>query len=275
MTIAHVHSAPRVPRKVNGDLAVVPKRQARRQRSLPPRWSQNRSKGSSRGIQNLSFNRSFDSLHGSSHDGPRTAYEFMEAEMNSRPSRAAVIDLDMNDKRESRDNSDEDEDGETSWAPTGIFAVFIVTLWTAVLKLIDSIDRNGPVKCSEGEEVRLWICAGCLSLVFCLGEITWKKKSLIKASFGTILVFTYMMLGHAEPLSCRLGEAKLSEIGKWQAAMNFFFAALLGTRVYQEIAESIRQRRKKRKGKKERRENGMQEEWSDDDQSSVMRVYRV
>lgn len=274
MTIAHVHSAPRVYRKVNGDLAAVTKRQARRQRSLPPRWSQSRNMGSSRGIDNLSFNRSFDSFHGNSNGGPRTAYDFMEAEINSKPKRAALIDVDMNDRREWRDNGEEDDD-DTSWAPSGIFAVFIVTLWTAVLKLIDSIDENGPVKCSEGEEVRLWICAGCLSLVFGLAEITWKRKSLVKALFGTILVFTYMMLGHAEPLTCRLGEAKLPEIGKWQAAMNFFFAALLGTRVYQEIADSIRQKKKKRKAKKQRRENGMQQDWSDEEQSSVMRVYRV
>jgi hypothetical protein len=220
------------------------------------------------------MNRGFESFQGEAgQGGARTAYDFMDVTGTKvgKSKRVAIIDVETNEREETVDNDETDNDA--SWAPTGIFAAFSITLWTAVLKLIDSIDQNGPVICSEGEEVRLWICAGCLSLIFCLAEIMWKSKGLTKALFGTVLVFTYMMLGHTEPLSCRLGEAKLNEIGKWQAAMNFFFAALLGTRVYQEIVESIQQKKKKR-GRKQRREKRTDEESSDEDESG-MRVYRV
>lgn len=268
VTAMNVHNVPRVYRKLNGDLQPLENRAPRRQRSLPPSWNQNGYVIPTR-MDNIPMNRSLDSFQ--AHGSNRTAYEFMDASRRKQKNdrRVVIGDLEIDDSDE-RNSEDTDMD-DASWAPTGIFAVFIITLWTAVLKLIDSIDDNGPVVCSEGEEVRLWICSGCLSLVFFLAEIIWKNKNFTKALFGAVLIFSYMMLGHAEPLTCRLGEKKLNEINKWQAAMNFFFAAVLGTKVYQEIAQAIRQKRKK--GKKQKRKRN--DDDSSDDDESVMKVYRV
>ncbi|KAK3752708.1 hypothetical protein QZH41_006618 [Actinostola sp. cb2023] len=216
------------------------------------------------------MNRSFQSFRAHGHENDRTAYEFMEAsrQQGRKDRSVAIRDMEIDERDSEADDNDMDD---VPWAPTGIFAVFVITLWTAVLKLIDSIDNNGPVVCSEGEEVRLWICSGCLSLIFFLAEIVWKGKNFTKALFGAVLVFAYMMLGHTEPLTCRLGQAKLNEINKWQAAMNFFFGALLGTKVYQEIAEAIRLKRKS-KGKKQRRKRKADD--SSDEDESVMRILK-
>lgn len=270
VTAMNVHNAPRVYRKLNGDIQALDKR-PRRQRSLPPKWNQNGYIIPTTRIDNISMNRSLDSFQG--HGNSRTAYEFMDASRRQQRNDRRVVIEDIEIKESDNHNSDDDAMDDAPWAPTGIFAVFIITLWTAVLKLVDSIDDNGPVVCSEGEEVRLWICSGCLSLVFFLAEIVWKEKNFSKALFGAVLVFSYMMLGHAEPLTCRLGEGKLNEINKWQAAMNFFFAAVLGAQVYLEIAQAIRQKRKfkEKKQKRKRKEEGD----SSDEDESVMRVYRV
>lgn len=275
----NVHNAPRVYRKINDEMGMHPldrRQRPGRQRtsSLPQSspWKQNGYVIPSTRIDNLPMNRSLEGFQQHGNGNSRTAYEFMEAarqqQRNDRRVAIRGLEIEEPDENSEENNHDSDNMDDASWAPTGIFAVFIITLWTAVLKLIDSIEDNGPVVCSEGEEVRLWICSGCLSLVFFLGEIIWKGKNFSKALFGAILVFSYMMLGHAEPLTCRLGEAKLNEINKWQAAMNFFFAALLGTKVYQEIAKVIRQKRRKRKRKRK-------DDDSSDEDESVMRVYRV
>ncbi|XP_032238226.2 uncharacterized protein LOC116618530 [Nematostella vectensis] len=279
VTTAHVHTAPRLYRKLNGDVH-PPSRRVRRQRSLPP---ETRHSGISYAGRRRGMHKSLESIPAPSHSGVRNAYEFMDAsrfaEINRRPpshKEPKSKQVDIMDISEKLDGvTDNDVTEHTSWSPTGIYAVFVITLWTAVLKLMDSIDKNGPLMCSEGEEVRQWICSGCLSGLYFLAEVFWKRKGVTKALFGTVLVFAYMIVGHAEPLSCRLGADKVDEISKWQAATNFFFGAILGAWVYQDIARSVRNRRQDTAADKRRRRGKDEEDESSGDDFEAMRVYRI
>lgn len=262
LTTANVHATPRRHKKLNGNITTARRpSQNRTRRATVPKmvsYGDSLSEGDGAG-----FLRTLDSIP--AHSGSRSAYDFAEASRStitrSKPKLRQLdfreIDLDVSEDLE----ESEDQVDEKSWLPTGIYAVFLVTLWTAVLRLIDSVEGNGPMACSEGEETRLWICAASFSLVQGLAEAFWQRKNLLKVIFSMSCLFGYFIISHIQPLSCRLGEDKVTEISKWQSAINFFVSALLGVRIYRHTLESTQERKMTRERKKPRR----QSEDSDDE----------
>ena len=254
LTTANVHTTPRRHKKLNGNLTTARRpAQNRTRRGAVPKtvsYGDSLSEGDGAG-----FLRTLDSIP--AHSGSRSAYDFAEANRHiiSKPKPKLrqldfkEIDLDMTDELEALD----DRTDEKSWLPTGIYAVFLVTLWTAVLRLIDSVEGNGAVTCSEGEETRLWVCAASFSLVQGLAEAFWQRKNLLKVIFSMSCLFGYFIISHIQPLSCRLGEDKVTEISKWQSAINFFVSALLGVRIYRHTLESIQEQKMIKERKKRRR----------------------
>jgi len=254
LTTANVHTTPRRHKKLNGKLTTARRpAQNRTRRGAVPKtvsYGDSLSEGDGAG-----FLRTLDSIP--AHSGSRSAYDFAEANRHTiakpKPKLRQLdfkdIDLDMTDELEVLD----DRTDEKSWLPTGIYAVFLVTLWTAVLRLIDSVEGNGAVTCSEGEETRLWVCAASFSLVQGLAEAFWQRKNLLKVIFSMTCLFGYFIISHIQPLSCRLGEDKVTEISKWQSAINFFVSALLGVRIYRHTLESIQEQKMIRERKKRRR----------------------
>ena len=197
------------------------------------------------------------------HSSSRSAYDFAEANKSnqnkpkwkSRQADFLDIKLDVNDEEDTKDEPDADK----PWFPTGIYAVFLITLWTAVVRLVDSVEESGPVACTAGEETRLWICAASFSLMQGLAEAFWQRKNLLKVIFSMSCLFGYFIISHIQPLSCRIGEDKVTEITKWQSAVNLFVSALLGIRIYRYIQESIQER----KSRKEMRKRPNEREESD------------
>lgn len=262
LTTANVHATPRRHKKLNGNITTARRpAQNRTRRATVPKmvsYGDSLSEGDGAG-----FLRTLDSIP--AHSGSRSAYDFAEASRRTtgkpkpklRQLDFTEIDLDVTEDLEESDNQAD----EKSWLPTGIYAVFLVTLWTAVLRLIDSVEGNGPMACSEGEETRLWICAASFSLVQGLAEAFWQRKNLLKVIFSMSCLFGYFIISHVQPLSCRLGEDKVTEISKWQSAINFFVSALLGVRIYRHTLESTQERKIARERKKRRR----QSEDSDDE----------
>ena len=254
LTTANVHAIPRRHKKLNGNISTARRpAQNRTRRAAVPKtvsYGDSLSEGDGAG-----FLRTLDSIP--AHSGSRNAYDFAEANRrtiakpkpNLRQLDFTEIDLDVTEELEET----EDQADEKSWLPTGIYAVFLVTLWTAVLRLIDSVEENGPMACSEGEETRLWICAASFSLVQGLAETFWQRKNLLKVIFSMSCLFGYFIISHIQPLSCRLGEDKVTEISKWQSAINFFVSALLGVRIYRYTLASTQERRMIREGKNRRR----------------------
>lgn len=261
-TTANVHATPRRHKKLNGNITAARRpAQNRARRAAVPKtvsYGDSLSEGDGAG-----FLRTLDSIP--VHSGSRSAYDFAEAnrrniakpKLKLRQLDFTEIDLDMTEELQELD----DQADEKPWLPTGIYAVFLVTLWTAVLRLIDSVEGNGPTACSEGEETRLWICAASFSLVQGLAEAFWQRKNLLKVIFSMSCLFGYFIISHIQPLSCRLGVDKVTEISKWQSAINFFVSALLGVRIYRHILESMQERKMTREKKKRRR----QSEESDDE----------
>lgn len=252
MAAASVFTSPRRHRKVNGNIGpsrhlepVNRTRHPTAQKTVS--YGGTLSNGDGEG-----FLRTLDSIP--AHSGSRSAYDFVEAKKRSRKkikrnsSQADIFDvqLDLHD----------DEDSEVSvddkpWLPTGIYAVFLITLWTAVVRLVDSVEENGPVNCTNGEETRLWICAASFSLVQGLAEAFWQRKNLLKVLFSMTCLFGYFIISHVQPLSCRVGADKVTEISKWQSAINFFVSAMLGIRIYQHIQELMLEK-KSRKARRKR-----------------------
>ena len=262
LTSANVHAIPRRHKKLNGNITTARRpAQHRTRRATVPKmvsYGDSLSEGDGAG-----FLRTLDSIP--AHSGSRSAYDFAEANRrtNAKPKPKlrqldfTEIDLHVTEDLEELD----DQADEKSWLPTGIYAVFLVTLWTAVLRLIDSVEGNGPTACSEGEETRLWICAASFSLVQGLAEAFWQRKNLLKVIFSMSCLFGYFIISHIQPLSCRLGEDKVTEISKWQSAINFFVSALLGVKIYRHTLESTQERKMTRERKKRRK----QSEESDDE----------
>ena len=249
LVAANVHNSPRRYRKLNGN--VGPSRHvaaAGRARHLAAQKSVSYGGALSDG-DGAGFLRTLDSI--ATHSGSRSAYDFVEANRRKKPksnSRQAYdldVDLDIEEETESSEPVD-----DKPWLPTGIYAVFLITLWTAVVRLIDSVEENGPGVCSAGEETRLWICAASFSLVQGLAEALWQRKNLLKVLFSMSSLFGYFIISHIQPLSCRIGEDKVTELSKWQSAMNFFVSALLGIKIYRHIQESRQERRSKKEGRK-------------------------
>ena len=262
LTTANVHATPRRHKKMNGNLTTARRPAQNRTRraavSKTVSYGDSLSEGDGAG-----FLRTLDSIP--AHSGSRSAYDFAEANRRTiakpkpklRQLDFTEIDLDVTEELEEVD----DHADEKSWLPTGIYAVFLVTLWTAVLRLIDSVEGNGPMACSEGEETRLWICAASFSLAQGLAEAFWQRKNLLKVIFSMSCLFGYFIISHIQPLSCRLGEDQVTEISKWQSAINFFVSALLGVRIYRYTLESMQGRKMITERKKRRR----QSEDSDDE----------
>lgn len=251
---ANVHNSPRRQRKLNGN--VGPSRHiaaASRARHFAAQKSVSYGGALSDG-DGAGFLRTLDSIP--AHSGSRSAYDFVEANRRRKPKsnsrQAYVLDVDLDIEEETESEPVDDK----PWLPTGIYAVFLITLWTAVVRLIDSVEENGPGACSAGEETRLWICAASFSLVQGLAEALWQRKNLLKVLFSMSCLFGYFIISHIQPLSCRIGEDKVTELSRWQSAMNFFVSALLGIRIYRHIQESMLERR----NKKERRKRKDREE---------------
>ena len=76
-----------------------------------------------------------------------------------------------------------------------------------------------------------------------LAEAFWQRKNLLKVLFSMTCLFGYFIISHVQPLSCRIGADKVTEISKWQSAMNFFVSAMLGIRIYQHIQELMLEKR--------------------------------
>ena len=258
LVAANLHNSPRRYRKVNGN--ICPSRHiaaARRARHLETPKSINYG-GTLNDGDGAGFLRTIDSIP--THSGARNAYDFVEANRRNikRPKPSSIqadvldIELDVNDEEESEDKAVDDK----PWLPTGIYAMFLITLWTAVVRLVDSVEENGPAACTEGEETRLWICAASFSVVQGLAEAFWQRKNLLKVIFSMSCLFGYFLISHIQPLSCRIGEDKVNEISKWQSAMNFFVGALLGIRIYRHILESMQEKKSKleRRNRKNDRE---------------------
>ena len=234
MTTAHVHPTPNSYRKLNG---VAPRRNApvTRQNSFPSRKSSGYTRPG-RGRRTASFNsklraRSLDSIASSE---LRTAYDFARhpnSNKKTRQRQVALEDLEFAEQEE----ADVSEYEDSPWMPTGVYAAFVVTSWSAILKLIDGIEGNGPAVCSSSEEVRLWICAGSLTVIHGLAEAIFKRKELFKVLFSMVCVLGYMVITHTQPLSCRLGVVNVTETSKWQSAICFFVTALLAAVVYHDI----------------------------------------
>lgn len=269
---AHVHATPRTAyRKINGD--AIPQRlaQLNRQASLPLRETTLSDIKTLRRTESFSGRRTgVESLRAHSQSA-RTAYEFLEAnrrqyhKVKPKPSRqldTVDVELGIGEDEERREEQDLDN---KPWIPTGIYFAFLFTLWTAVLKIVDSVEKNGPVRCAQGEQPRLWACAGALALTQGIAEALWQRKSLFKALFSMACILTYMLMSHTQPLSCLLGEEMVEEITKWQAAMNCFISALLGALAYRQVQESVRDRKKKKKESRRRRRKRNQQ--SDDEDS--------
>lgn len=263
LTTANVHAAPKRYKKLNGNITTArhPAQNSRARRAAAQKtvsYGDSLSEGDGAG-----FLRTLDSIP--AHSGSRNAYDFMEAnrrnivkpKLKLRQLDMTEIDLDVSEEQEEL----EDQTDEKPWLPTGIYAAFLITLWTAVLRLVDSVEGNGPMSCSEGEETRLWICAASFSLVQGLAEAFWQRKNLLKVIFSMSCLFGYFIISHIQPLSCRLGKDKVTEISKWQSAMNFFISALLGVRIYRHILESMQEQKITKQRKKLRR----QSEESDDE----------
>ena len=256
LTTANVHATPRRHKKLNGNITTArrPTQNRTRHAAVPKTVSYGDSLSEGDGA---GFLRALDSIP--AHSGSRSAYDFAEANRRTiakpkpklRQLDFTQIDLDVTEELEESD----DQADEKSWLPTGIYAVFLVTLWTAVLRLIDSVEGNGPLTCSKGEETRLWICAASISLTQGLAEAFWQRKNLLKVIFSMSCLFGYFIISHIQPLSCRLGEDKVTEISKWQSAVNFFVSALLGVRIYRHTLELMQERKMTRERMKRRRQN--------------------
>lgn len=265
LVAANVHNSPRRFRKLNGNIG--PSRHvaaANRARHLAAQKTVSYGGTLSDG-DGAGFLRSIDSIP--VHTGSRSAYDFVETnkrnikkpKQNSR--QAGIFDLEF-DVEDEEERESERSDNKP-WLPTGIYAVMLITLWTAVVRLVDSVEENGPAVCGAGEEMRLWICAASFSVVQGLAEALWQRKNLLKVLFSMCCLFGYFIVSHIQPLSCRIGQDKVTELSKWQSAMNFFVSALLGIRIYQHIQES---RQERLKSKIERRKGTKENEDSDDDE---------
>ena len=145
---------------------------------------------------------------------------------------------------EEQEEDDRDEFDDSPWMPSGLYAALVITCWSATLKLIDAIEENGPAVCSRSEEVRLWICAGALTAIQGIAEAILKRKKLIKILFSMVCVLAYMTITHTQPLSCRLGESRVSEVSKWQSAIFFFVTAILVAVAYHDLKSNSKRRRK-------------------------------
>ena len=257
-----VHYSPRRHRKVNGNVTRprhVADAHANRIKRLEAQGTVNygRSLSDSDGA---GFLRSIESIP--AHSGSRNAYDFANA--NKRHPDVKIRQIDLlymkKDENVSKETEPEREDNK-SWIPTGIYAVMLITLWTAVVRLIDSVEGNGHEICGAGEEMRLWICAASFSLIQGLAEALWQRKNLLKVLFSMTCLFGYFIIAHIQPLSCRVGRDKVTELTKWQCALNFFVSAFLGIRIYKHILESVLERKKK----KQRRKSKRDQEDSDDE----------
>lgn len=264
LTTANVHTAPRRYRKTNGDITTA-RHSAQNSRARRTAAEKTVSYGDSLSEgDGAGFLRALDSIP--PHSGTRSAYDFVEANRhNVAKPKPKLRQLDLTEialNLTEEQQEIEDQIDDKSWVPTGIYSVFLITLWTAVMRLVDSVEGNGPMTCSEGEETRLWICAASFSLAQGLAEAFWQKKNLLKVIFSMSCLFGYFIISHIQPLSCRLGEDKVTEISKWQSAMNFFVSALLGVRIYRHILESMQEQKITKDTKKRRR----QSEESDDEE---------
>ena len=106
--------------------------------------------------------------------------------------------------------------------------------------------------------MRLWICAASFSLMQGLAEALCQRKNLLKVLFSMTCLFGYFVIAHIQPLSCRVGRNKVTELIKWQCALNFFVGAFLGIRIYRHILETMLERRKtkhRRKGKRDQEDS--------------------
>ena len=247
MISPHAHDTPRRYRNLNdkvyseGKIVVPPKRQR-----IIPQKSVTYG-GSLSGGDDGQFLGSLGGIRLNS--GSRTAYDFVDSnKLNMLQANITEGGLEASDQQGRHVAGD-----KKPWLPTGIYAVFLITLWTAVLKLVNSVEDNGPSVCTQGEETRLWICAGSFVLALGLAEAFWERKNLLKVLFSMCCLFGYFIILHTEPLSCRLGEGKVTEISKWQSAINFFTSALLGICIYQHTLEALQGRKRSREEEKIRR----------------------
>lgn len=255
LTIANVHATPRRYRKLNGNATPARYSAPNRARQTAAQKSVSYGGALSEG-DGAGFLRTLDSIP--THSGSRSAYDFLEANRRNvtkpKPSSRQVdtIDIDLDATEEQEELKDQVDD--KPWLPTGIYAVFLITLWTAVLRLVDSVEANGPVACTAGEETRLWICAASFSLVQGLAEAFWQRKNMLKVLFSMLCLFGYFIISHIQPLSCRLGVDKVTEISKWQSALNFFAGALLGVGIYKHILETMQERKIMKEKRKQKRQ---------------------
>ena len=253
---ANVHTTPRRYRKLNGNVTPARRPAQNRARHAAAQKSVSYEGTLSAEGDGAGFMRTLDSIP--AHSGSSSAYDFLESNRRnivkpkprSRNISVTDIDLDVTEEQEEL----EDQGDDKPWLPTGIYAVFLITLWTAVLRLVDSVEGNGPMACSEGEETRLWICAASFSLVQGLAEAFWQRKNLLKVVFSMCCLFGYFIISHIQPLSCRLGVDKVTEISKWQSAVNFFVSALLGIMIYRHILELMQERKITKEKRKQRRQ---------------------
>lgn len=248
---AKVHNSPRRHRKSNGKsgrsrhLAAT-----NRARHLAGQRTVNYGGALSDG-DGEGFLRSIDSIP--AHSGSRSAYDFVQAnKRNIQNPQGDIFEKEVSEE----DETESETVADKPWIPTGTYAVMLITLWTAVVRLTDSVEENGPATCSEGEETRLWICAASFSLMQGLAEALWQRKNLLKVLFSMSCLFGYFIILHIQPLSCRIGEDKVTELSKWQSAMNFFVSTLLGINIYRHISESMH----KRKDKNERQARAKEQE---------------
>ena len=264
LVAANVHNSPRRFKKLNGNIGSSRHvAAANRARHLAAQKTVSYSGTLSDG-DGAGFLRSIESIP--AHTGSRSPYDFVETsrrnikkpKQHSRQADVLDIEFGVDDKEESESESSDDK----PWLPTGIYAIMLITLWTAVVRLVDSVEENGPAACTAGEETRLWICAASFSIVQGLAEALWQRKNLLKVLFSMCCLFGYFIVSHIQPLSCRIGQDKVTELSKWQSAMNFFVSALLGIRIYKHILET----KQERKSKIERRKGGKDHEDSDDDE---------
>ncbi|XP_022790733.1 uncharacterized protein LOC111330174 [Stylophora pistillata] len=244
LVIANVHTTPRRYRKANGVVNSARHSAPNRVRQTAAQTSVSYGGALSEG-DGAGFLRSLDSIP--THSGSRSAYDFVDASKRKPSKRQAnathvdITDIDLSALEEQEVVIDQVDD--KPWLPTGIYAVFLLTLWTAVLRLSDGVEANGPVACSAGEETRLWICAASFSLAQGLAEAFWQRKNMFKVLFSMLCLFAYFIISHVQPLSCRFGEDRVTEISKWQSAMNFFVSALLVVGIYKHILETIQNQR--------------------------------
>ena len=258
---AHVHATPRT-RQIR-DIAKPRRLAPQRRGSLPHREP---------GLGNLrrplrraeSFSdrvKGFESLNGQ--PPSRSAYDFLEEykshyhkpKPNLRRHSANDADVELGLAEGAGDSREEQSSEDKPWLPTGIYLVFFFTLWTAVVKIVDSVEKNGPAVCAPGEEARLWACAGSLALLHGIFEALWQRKSLFKALFSMVWLLSYMLVSHLQPLVCLLGADALYALSKWQAAVNCFVGALLGVLVYKNIQLSVRSHKTRKETSRRRRRN--------------------